>query len=147
MKKSNLVIGILYIFVGIICLTIALFTESKLDGLFFGIAGAGIVSGVAMVFRYLYWSLPKNKEQYQQRLENENIEQHDELKEKIRDKSGRYAYVLGLITISISMLVFSALGSLKIINNSIVIILYLGGYLLFQIIAGISIFNHLLKKY
>lgn len=147
MKKSNLVIGILYIFVGIICLTIALFTESKLDGLFFGIAGAGIVSGVAMVFRYLYWSLPKNKEQYQQRLENENIEQHDELKEKIRDKSGRYAYVLGLITISISMLVFSALGSLKIINNSIVIILYLGGYSLFQIIAGISIFNHLLKKY
>lgn len=147
MKKSNLVIGILYIFVGIICLTIALFTESKLDGLFFGIAGAGIVSGVAMVFRYLYWSLPKNKEQYQQSLENENIEQHDELKEKIRDKSGRYAYVLGLITISISMLVFSALGSLKIINNSIVIILYLGGYSLFQIIAGISIFNHLLKKY
>lgn len=147
MKKSNLVIGILYIFVGIICLTIALFTESKLDGLFFGIAGAGIVFGVAMVFRYLYWSLPKNKEQYQQSLENENIEQHDELKEKIRDKSGRYAYVLGLITISISMLVFSALGSLKIINNSIVIILYLGGYLLFQIIAGISIFNHLLKKY
>lgn len=124
-----------------------MFTESKLDGLFFGIAGAGIVSGVAMVFRYLYWSLPKNKEQYQQSLENENIEQHDELKEKIRDKSGRYAYVLGLITISISMLVFSALGSLKIINNSIVIILYLGGYSLFQIIAGISIFNHLLKKY
>lgn len=147
MKKSNLIVGILYLIAGIACLLAALFTESKLNSLLFGFSGAGIGPGLLMICKYFYWTSPKNRGRYQERLENERIELHDELKEKVRDKSGRYAYVLGLFVISISMVVFSVLGALEIIDYSRMIVLYLGGYMIFQIVAGIVIFNRIIKKY
>ena len=80
-------------------------------------------------------------------MENDRIEQHDELKTKIRDRAGRYAYGIGLAVICFSILVFSILGALEVIDNARMIILYLSGYLMFQIITGIIIFNKLMKKY
>ncbi len=147
MKKSNLIVGILYFLVGVTCLLVILFTESKLEPILFGFAGAGTLPGLLMIYRYFHWNSPKNREIYQEKLENEKIEMHDELKQKLRDKSGRYAYVIGILIISISMLVFSILGQLGIIYNSHIIVLFLGVYLVVQVTLGIVIFNHLLKKY
>lgn len=45
------------------------------------------------------------------------------------------------------MVAFSILGELKIIENPHLIVLYLGVYLIFQIVTGIVIFKQLLKKY
>lgn len=84
---------------------------------------------------------------YERNCENEKIEFHDELKSKLRDRAGRWAYAVGLITVSVSMVIFSILGKLEIIDNSRLIVLYLGGYLIFLIIIDIVIFNPLLKKY
>ena len=39
------------------------------------------------------------------------------------------------------------LGALEVIDNARMMVLYLSGYLLFQVIAGIVIFNKLMKKY
>ena len=147
MKKSNLITGILYVLFGVVCLIVALLIETKLEGILWGFAGAGIFSGIMMICKYFYWSSPKNKEQYEERLENDRIEQHDELKTKIRDRAGRYAYGIGLVVICFSILVFSILGALEVIDNARMIILYLSGYLMFQIITGIIIFNKLMKKY
>ena len=122
-------------------------TDTKLDGLFFCFAGAGIIPGIMMIFKYCYWSTPKNKERYAEKLENEKIELHDELKEKLRDKSGRYAYTAGLFVIAVSMMLFAVLNSLEIVQTGNIIVLVLGGYLVFQIVIGIVIFNHLMKKY
>lgn len=72
---------------------------------------------------------------------------HDERKTILRDKSGRYAYIIGLIVISVSIVIFSIIGSLNIIENSKLIITYLAGFLVFQFIIGILIYNHLNKKY
>ena len=102
MKKSNLITGILYVLFGVVCLIVALLIETKLKSILWGFAGAGIFPGIMMICKYFYWSSPKNKERYEERLENERIEQHDELKTKIRDRAGRYAYVLGLLVISFS---------------------------------------------
>ena len=85
MKKSNLITGILYVLFGMACLIVALLIETKLEGILWGFAGAGIFPGIMMICKYFYWSSPKNKEQYEERLENDRIEQHDELKTKIRD--------------------------------------------------------------
>ena len=147
MKKSNLITGIAYVVCGLICLGAALLFETKLEGILWGLSGAGIAPGAAMIGKYFYWSSPKNRERYTERMENERIEMHDELKVKNRDKSGRYAYILGLLVICVSIMAFSILGTLEIIENSRMIVLYLGGYLVFQIIAGIVIFNKLMKKY
>lgn len=87
---------------------------------------------IFMIYQYFYWNSPRNREKYAEKLENEKIELHDELKVKLRDKSGRYAYVLELITISISTVIFSILGKLEIVDNSQTIILFLGGYFVFQ---------------
>lgn len=64
----------------------------------------------------------------------------------LRDKSGRYAYLLGILTTSISMLVFAILGALESIAYTQIILLYPGGYLILQIAAGIVLFNHLSKN-
>ena len=147
MKKSNLITGILYVLFGVACLIVALLIETKLEGILWGFAGAGIFPGIMMICKYFYWSSPKNKEQYEERLENDRIEQHDELKTKIRDRAGRYAYGIGLVVICFSILAFSILGALEVIDNARMIIFYLSGYLMFQIITGIIIFNKLMKKY
>lgn len=147
MKKGNLLEGILFVLGGTVLLSAALLTDSVLDSLLIGFAAGAICSGIVMTFKYFYWSTSKNKERYQEKIENEKIELYDELKSKLRDKSGRYAYVIGLMTVSISIIIFSILGKLEIIDNSRLIVLYLGGYLIFQIVVGIVIFKQLLKKY
>lgn len=147
MKKGNLITGIFYVLFGIACLAVALLIDTELEGILWGFAGAGIFPGIMIICKYFYWSSPKNRERYEERLENERIEQHDELKTKIRDRSGRYAYTLGLLIISFSILVFGVLGALDIIVNTRIIVCYLGAYLLFQVIAGIVIFNMLMRKY
>ena len=136
-----------HIIFGVACLIVALLIETKLEGILWGFAGAGIFPGIMMICKYFYWSSPKNKERYEERLENERIEQHDELKTKIRDRAGRYTYSLGLLVVCFSILVFGILGALEVIDNARMIVLYLSGYLLFQVIAGIVIFNKLMKKY
>lgn len=147
MKKSNLITGICYIAIGVISLALAISFESNLDSIFFGFAGAGIVPGIIMVSKYVYWNKPANRERYQEKIENETIEQHDELKVKLRDRSGRYAYGIGLITICVSIAVFSILDKLQILNSTRIIVLYLGAYLISQIIIGIVIYRRLLKRY
>ncbi|NMA24106.1 MAG: hypothetical protein GX936_00400, partial [Clostridiales bacterium] len=114
MKKSNLLVGLLFFLVGVACLIIGLLTQTKLDNLLFGFAGGGICGGAATVWKYYYWSRPKNKAKYREKIDAENIELADERKTKLRDKSGRYAYIIGLIVISVSIVVFSILGSLDI---------------------------------
>ena len=80
-------------------------------------------------------------------MENEQIEQHDELKTKIRDKAGRYAHTLGLQVVCFSILVFSILGALEVLDHARIMVFYLAGYLLFQITAGMAIFRRLMGKY
>ena len=147
MKKSNLIAGVAYVLVGVACLIVALLTETKLEGILWGFAGAGVLPGIMMIGKYFYWSSPKNKERYEERLENERIEMHDELKTKVRDKAGRYTYILGLFVISISIFAFSILSALGIMENARMLLLCLSGYLLFQVIAVIVIFNQLMKQY
>lgn len=147
MKKSNLFAGILYLLIGVGCLLVGLLTDSDLDGLLFGFAGAGLCSGLLAIWQYVYWISPRNKERKKVIAAGKEIEAHDELKGKIRDKSGRYAYVLGIFIITISMVAFAVLGALGIIENMKLFIIYLGCYLALQIVAGILIFNHMMKKY
>lgn len=147
MKKSYLIEGLVFLLGGLILLGVALFADTALDSLLFGFASGAVCAGWVSICRYFYWKAPANAGKYQEKLAQEKIELQDELKVKLRDRSGRYAYVLGLVVISASMAVFSILGKLEIVGGSRVIVLYLGGYLVFQIVAGNMIYRHLLKKY
>lgn len=147
MKKNMLMSGLLYVFIGIAFLLCGIFLDTKLNSLFWGVAGGGIAPGLTMIYRYFYWTRPKNSTKYAEKMEEEKINLHDERKEKFRNQSGRYAYILGLITVCISIVVFSVLSSLGIMQNAKFLIIYLGGYAAFQYVSGILIFRYLDKKY
>ncbi|MBR5289005.1 MAG: hypothetical protein IKU34_10525 [Clostridia bacterium] len=147
MKGSNLIAGIGSAAVGIVCLLIALCTETKLDGIFWGLTGAGIALGVMQIFTYFHWNAPKNRARYEALLDEKQIEMHDELKMKVRNQAGRQAYVAGLMIICASMLVFSFLGALGIVENARVFVLYLFGLMIVQFTLSVVIFNRLMKQY
>lgn len=147
MKRSYLLWGIIYLMGGLCCLAAALLSETPLDGLAWGGAGAGIACGLMTIIRYFYWRSPKRAAAYEERLETERIEMADELKTQLRNRAGRAAYVAGIYVTCIAMLVFSVLDSFGVNINARTIILFLFGYLLFQYIIGIVIFHKLSKKY
>ena len=144
MKKSNLVYGLIYIVLSVISLYVAItFDNNSMSGIFYGITGALGSSGIVTIIRYFYWQ--KNKEKYQEKLEIEEIEQNDELKQKLRDKAGKYTYWIGMGIIALSIMAYSVLGVLNIMDTEHIII-YLGAYLISQVFIGVIVFNYLLKK-
>lgn len=147
MKKSNLIEGFLFVLGGIILLGIEVLTDSVLDSLLIGCATGAICAGVVTVCKYVYWNAERNRECYRQKIADESIELHDKLKSMLRDKSGRYCYTIGIITVCASIMIFSILGELGLVAGSRTIVLFLGGYLVFQIVTGIVIFQCLLRKY
>lgn len=100
-----------------------------------------------MCYRYFYWKKPENYRLLEERLEKEYIERHDELKLKLLDRAGRITFLFGIGTISFALLICSILGSFEIIDNLRIVILFLAGYLGYQILFFVSVFNWLLRKY
>lgn len=147
MKKSYLSCGLSFIGIGLVLLVAAIIFDTRLQSLLCGFAGAFIGPGAVMAGKYFYWTTPKNAERYNEKLDNDSIEIHDERNEVLRNKAGRYAYLLSLLVISISMVVFSVLGILEIIENTRIIIIYLGGLFLLQIVSIFVFHRHLRKKY
>ena len=145
MKKRHLLSGFAYLLVGLGCLLAALLTSTSIESLLYGLAGAGIAPGLLILWRYFYWS--RHETAYQEKCQQEEIELKDELKEKLRDQSGRYTYLLGLIVIAIAIPVFVLLEQLQLLQSSFLMIGFLCAYLIFQYAAGIVIYQHLLKKY
>ena len=147
MKKSYLSRGIVCVIVGICFLLAAVFTESAIDGLLWGLAGGALGPGIGMIIKYFYWSAPKNQERYREIQEQEEINLHDELNEKLRDKSGRIAYNIGLFTICISEVVFSILGKTGVITDHKIIVFYLFALFVFLIVIGNVVYYQLRKRY
>ena len=147
MKKSYLSRGIVCVIVGICFLLAAVFTESAIDGLLWGLAGGALGPGIGMIIKYFYGSAPKNQERYREIQEQEEINLHDELNEKLRDKSGRIAYNIGLFTICISEVVFSILGKTGVITDHKIIVFYLFGLFVFLIVIGNVVYYQLRKRY
>ena len=147
MEKNYLNRGIICVLVGICFILAAVFTESALDGLLWGFAGGALGPGIGMIIMHFYWSSPQNAERFKEKQEQKNIELHDELNEKLRDKSGRIAYLIGLLVICVSEVVFAMLGKMGVITDHKIIVLYLYGLFIFQIAAGIAAYQYLRKKY
>ena len=147
MKKSHLWTGIAYVAAGIVLVLIALPLETRLGSLLFGFAFACLGPGVVMIGKYCYWSAPGNQSRYQERLEQERVELRDELNQKLRDRSGRYAYVVGLGVVPASIAVFALLDAAGVIRDGRLLVLYLGGFLVFQGVIGRVIYRRLQRKY
>lgn len=147
MKKTNLYLGILLLFIGFVCLSAASGLKSGAEGLLPGLAGVGIGGGIIVLFRFLYWSNPKNQDKYKEKTGKENQDFFDQRKAALWDKAAKYAYVTGAVVIAVSIVIFSIWESLDKTANFLPLITYLTGFMLFQIVIGILIFSYLNKKY
>ena len=145
MKRSNIIYGLTCIILSGISLYIAIiFDANKMSGVFYGLTGALGVGGIVSIAQYFYWK--RHNEKYEEKLEIERIEQQDELKQKLRDKSGRYAYLIGMSITALSIMAYSLLGVLNIMDTEY-IVTYLSIYLISQLFIGIIVFHHLFRKY
>ncbi len=147
MKKSNFWLGLISALLGIALFLAGLLWDTALSSLICGTGGGLLGSGTLRLLRYRKWSRPESAAAYRERLEQEQIDMRDERKAMLRDRSGRYAYLLGLLVCCLSILVFSVLGSLEIVENARLTVLFLGAYLLFQWVAGIFFYRRLAEKY
>lgn len=147
MKKSNLVEGIVYLLVGALFLFFTIWGPENLQSIFCGFAGGSLSCGIVFLVKYGYWSRPQNAEKYRKKQEENRINAQDERKEMLRNKSGRYAYLLGLLLLCVSIVLFAILGEMQVIGESRIIIIYLYFLLIVQIIAGILFYRRLSKKY
>lgn len=149
MKKSDLWTGLGMIALGVLFLLAALLWETPLESILYGLFGAFAAPGTVQICKYVKWTSPKNAPLYQERLEQEQIDLRDERKSMLRDRSGRYAYVLGLLTVAVTMLVFSVLDAFGVVEEAEarLMVLFLAGYAVFQLVAGRVIYRLLEKKY
>jgi hypothetical protein len=104
-------------------------------------------SGAMQLVRYRKWTRPENAEAYRAKLEEEQIDLRDERKAMLRDRSGRYAWLLGMGLCALSIMAFGVLGALEIVENARMVILLLAVYLLVQYGAGVFFYRRLSKKY
>ena len=65
----------------------------------------------------------------------------------LRNKAGRYAYLLGLALAYVAIIVFGLLGNLGVIQYGRELVLFLGVYVLVQYAAGVLIYRKLCEKY
>lgn len=146
MKKNNLYIGLIYMVFGVACLWFALDTEDTIGSLLFGFSGAGLIGGLSLIWKYVYWSSPRRKGVYERKLEEEQINLKDEFKESLRNRSGRIAYIITLLVITLSIVIFSIIGSLGILNTKL-LVLYLAILWVFMYVIGIIVYRILLEKF
>ena len=147
MKKSELISGIILTLAGVAALIAALLTETSFDGIFWGIAGAGLCLGVGRVISWFHWSSPAQADRLKELQENKEIAQHDELNRIIMDRAGRIAYNFSLLLIVCTMLILTVLYAAGIAEKHSFTILILGGLLILQVVAGIVAVAHIRKKY
>ena len=147
MKKSELITGIFLTLAGAAALAAALLTETSFDGIFWGIAGAGLCLGIGKVISWFHWSSPAQTDKLKELQENKEIAQRDELNRMMMDKAGRIGYIIGLLLIVCTMLILTVLYAAGVTEKHFFTILILAGLLVLQIIAGFAAFAHIRKKY
>jgi hypothetical protein len=149
MKKRDFWTGLIMMALGLLCLAGTIFWNTVLGSILYGFSGALIGPGAVLVWKYIRWTKLETADACRRHFEEEQIELRDERKEMLRNRSGRYAYVVGMLAAVVSMNVFFLLGKLGMLEEaaSRLIVLFLGGYAFFQVLAGWVIYQLLDRKY
>ena len=149
MKKSYLWTGIGMIALGLVCLAVAILWDTPLDSLLCGFSGAFAGPGAMQIWKYFKWTRLETPDSYRRHVEEEQIELRDERKEMLRNKSGRYAYILGLELAAVSIVVFSVLSKLGVVEEGAALLMvgFLAAFLVVEYAAGVIIYRMLEKKF
>ena len=147
MKKNTLIFGILALLIGVTALGAAFIFTGNMNGVFFGIGGAGCALGLGNIITHFYWTSDKNKKRYEELLENKSIEVNDELNSKIRDRAGRITCSVGFAAVCVTTILLEILEGLGLISGSFLTVIVLSCFLLFQIITYMIVFSSVKKNF
>ncbi len=119
-KTKGMLLGYLYLAVGLVSLIISILFNSAINSLMLGfLTGLGAVLtlfGAFIIIYSWYMSRPRNSKKYSEMLENAEIECNDEMKIKLRNQAGRYAHLTCMIITIIAIPTFIILYSFKVIS-------------------------------
>ena len=146
MKKRNLITGIIYLAVGMICLLLTIFLETKLESMLIFLSAFGIIGGIRLLNDWRYWNKPENRERCREYAELEQMEQHDEMKTMLRDKAGRCAHTVSMYASGGIAVLLTVLDKLEIVDAA-PIILVLTASMCFQMAAEAIAYRVLSDKY
>lgn len=143
--KNYLKSGIIYFCIGIVFLILAfIFPDISL---FVGFVGGCFGPAIIMFYKYVYWK--KRPSEYNEKIENESIELHDERKEMIRGKALRISTLINWCILSVFIVVVAFLDQLEVISEeiSIPIIITTAVYWIITVVIMQIVYKYLSKKY
>jgi hypothetical protein len=142
MNDKKKVLVICWMLAGIAIVIASLLLDSSLMGIALGLSGGMI--GSALVF-----SIKSRKSPEQLRADEKRLEhiRKDERKIMLRDKSGRYAYIIGMVCLLIITTVFFILRNLGIVFSVDTMISVYSAFVIFEYVLGMVIFSYLEKRY
>lgn len=142
MKNKN-IFGFIFLLIGCILLTLTfLFPRMILYGFTYGIAGGMLGCGFLMVLDFR-----KSNKENDKKNAKIKVNQNDERKIMLREKSGRTTYIIclvGLVIYNTTLFLLDKMG----INIEIKFVIFtLSVYVIFEYILGILVFKHFGNKY
>ena len=137
MKKSTLYLGILWVCLGIILPILFLRYDNPA---YYGIGGGLIGGGLSSIFRYIYWTRPSKKAEYEKKQKEFRINLHDERKIMLRARSGQITYQIMFFVLVISSFISALLQAPWQFTLTLFLLW------LFQWICGTVVFYWLSKK-
>lgn len=140
-KKKVLVICWMLVGIGIAIASILLL-NSSLMGIALGLSGGMI--GSALVF-----SMKSRKTPEQLRADEKRLDhiRKDERKIMLRDKSGRYAYIIGMVGLLLITTAFFVLRNLGVDFSVDTMISVYSAFVIVEYVLGMVIFGYLEKRY
>lgn len=143
MNTKKKLLLMLWIIVGVgIILSFLFILDSPLFGMILGFSGG--IFGTTIVLFLLYC---KKNEEVRKHEEKIAINRKDERKIMLRDKSGRYAYIISLVLLLVITTFFFILNKMEIRISIDVIISVYSALVIFEYVLGMLIFKYLAHKY
>ncbi len=143
--KNYLRSGIIYFCLGIIFLVLVfIFPDISI---FAGFVGGFFGLAIMLFYKYFYWK--KRPTEYSVKIEDDNIELHDERKEMIRGKALRVSTLVNWCILSIFIIVVAFLGQFEVISEEIsrLIMWIIAVYWFVSALIMQIVYKYLSKKY
>ncbi|MBP3292157.1 MAG: hypothetical protein J6N32_00235 [Clostridia bacterium] len=147
MNKRHLIDGIACIVIAGIAFLLTFHPAILTPGRLTSLAVIYMILGLKAVIRYFYYNSPRYRDFYHEKLEYEAIEENDERRIRLCEKTGWYTYQFGQELLVVMIIVCAILDSFGLLENADTFTLVLAGYMILQGIAEQVIFRYLSKKY
>ena len=147
MSKRKLIDGIGCIGIAVTAFLLTLHPAIQTPGRLTGLAVIYMIIGLKAVIRYFYYNSSRCREFYREKLACEAVEENDERRIRLCEKTGRYTYQFGQELLLVMIIGFVGLDAFGVLENADIFALVLAGCMVLQGIAEQVIFRYLSKKY